>query len=76
MAHFRQPEPAEDQLPVPVLAPSLAADAADTAAAVPLAAGPSPLPPAPSFGHRSIAEVLTSAAASLKPPKIRCQIRC
>ena len=29
MAHFRQPEPAEDQLPVPVWAPSLAADAAD-----------------------------------------------
>lgn len=67
MAHFRQPEPAEDQLPVPVLAPSLAAD---TAAAVPLAAGagPSPLPPAPAFGHRSIAEVLTSAAASLGVP--------
>ena len=67
MAHFRQPEPAEDQLPVPVLAPSLAAGAA---AAVPLVAGagPSPLPPAPAFGHRSIAEVLTSAAASLGVP--------
>ncbi len=26
---------------------------------------PSPLPPAPAFGQRSIAEVLTSAAASL-----------
>jgi hypothetical protein len=36
--------------------------------AVPLAGdvpGASPLPPAPAFGHRSIAEVLTSAAASL-----------
>ena len=68
MAHFRQPEPAQDQLPDPVLSPSLAA--AGVALPVPLAAGvgPSPLPAAPAFGHRSIAEVLTSAAASLGVP--------
>ncbi len=68
MARVRQPEADQDQLPDPGLRPSLAATG--VALPVPVAAGvgPSPLPAAPAFGQRSIAEVMTSAAASLGVP--------
>ncbi|MCU1531377.1 MAG: alkaline phosphatase family protein [Arthrobacter sp.] len=64
MAPVRVPEP----LSVPSSAP-LPAPAGGGAPAQALS-GPqgSPLPPAPAFGHRSLAEVLTSAAASLGIP--------
>ncbi|MCU1562072.1 MAG: alkaline phosphatase family protein [Arthrobacter sp.] len=64
MAPVRVPEP----LSVPSSAPSPAA-AGDGATPGPLnERHAAPLPPAPAFGHRSLAEVLTSAAASLGIP--------
>ena len=72
MARVRVTEPAQDELPDPLLSPSTAAAGVTSpapAAAGPVgAAGAFPLPPAPAFGQRSIAEVLTSAAASLGVP--------
>ena len=66
MAHVRQPEPAKISCQSrdwpPCRPPGRLGRAAD------LRRWPSPLPAAPAFGHRSIAEVLTSAAASLGVP--------
>ena len=71
MARVREPEPAQHRAAGSGV--EFSAAAADRRAALPAplrrpAAGASPLPPAPAFGHRSIAEVLTSAAASLGVP--------
>ncbi|HET6241679.1 MAG TPA: alkaline phosphatase family protein, partial [Arthrobacter sp.] len=62
-------DPVRVSEPLPVPSAPFPVPAGDGASAEPLKERPSPpLPPAPAFGHRSLAEVLTSAAASLGIP--------
>jgi len=68
MARVRETDPAPHELPDLVLGSAAAGTGAALPAPAPAAPGTSPLPPAPAFGHRSIAEVLTSAAASVGVP--------